>query len=147
MYKSDEEIVRLVQQFNTGTLPKSAWTHAAHLTVAVWHLDQYGHTQAMFHLRNRIRIYNTKVGTLNTDNSGYHETLTWFWLWLVAEFVKTNPQLITLTQRCNGLINTGFADASAPLCFYSKQKLFSTEARHGVVIPDLQPLRLGAKNI
>ena len=32
----------LVSAFRAGTLPKAAWTHAAHLRVGVWHVLTYG---------------------------------------------------------------------------------------------------------
>jgi hypothetical protein len=38
-------------------------------------------------MRDGIRRFNDAVGTPNTDDSGYHDTLTWFWVSLIARVV------------------------------------------------------------
>ncbi len=75
-----EAIEELVQGFLRGDLPRARWSHRAHLPVGLWHLQRYTADQALGLLRQRIRRYNTAVGVANTDHSGYHETLTRFYL-------------------------------------------------------------------
>ncbi|MDY7014636.1 MAG: hypothetical protein SVX43_13740, partial [Cyanobacteriota bacterium] len=40
------KIVNLVRAFEERTLPRSRWTHAAHLIVALWYLMQYPESEA-----------------------------------------------------------------------------------------------------
>lgn len=40
-YQTTEEINNLITSFEDCTLPRCQWTHAAHLTVALWYLTQY----------------------------------------------------------------------------------------------------------
>ena len=78
----------LVAAFLSRTLPKPAWTHVAHLRVGLWHVHRFGEAGAVTALRERIPAYNEAVGTANTDSSGYHETLTVFYVRLIADFLE-----------------------------------------------------------
>jgi hypothetical protein len=42
LYATSEEVERLVAGFLDCSLPREAWTHNAHLAVAVWHLRRHG---------------------------------------------------------------------------------------------------------
>lgn len=140
-FYNEKDIVRLAEQFETKTLPKLEWTHEAHLIVGVWHCYQYGASQALELVRHRIAVYNESVGTANTDTSGYHETITRFWLMTIHHFLATRPHL-SLEQVCNDFIRSDFAQSTFPLAFYSKSLLFSTLARQQWVAPDLQVLEI-----
>ena len=61
-------------------LTKGGWTHEAHLLVALWHLHNHAVDEATCLLRARIISYNVAVGTENSSASGYHETMTLFWI-------------------------------------------------------------------
>jgi len=60
------------------TLPKADWTHSAHVAIAA-HCVTTDPWSALARLREGIQRYNLSIGGLNTDSSGYHETLTRFW--------------------------------------------------------------------
>ncbi|MEL7369578.1 MAG: hypothetical protein AAFN74_11740 [Myxococcota bacterium] len=120
----------LVEQFFASTLPKSEWTHEAHLTVCHHVLAQIGVSKALETLRVSIRRYNEAVGTANTDSSGYHETITRYYLGAV-EF--SGPDLSTV-------LKADLTSRNAPLRFWSKPALFSSEARNAWMPPDLAPL-------
>jgi hypothetical protein len=89
MYSSDDEIDRLLRAFEACTLPRSQWNHAAHLTVALWYLVRYSPSEAIQRIRSGIQRYNAAAGIVTTNNSGYHETLTLFWIH--ADFVLDTP--------------------------------------------------------
>ena len=76
--ESRESLDTFIDQWERGVLPKSEWTHAAHITVGTCYVLRYGAT-ALDRIREGILRYNAAVGTANTDSSGYHETLTRFW--------------------------------------------------------------------
>jgi hypothetical protein len=77
-----QDEARLAEFFATweaGKLPKSEWTHAAHVAMAAWHAYEYGVDATFARMKAGIIRHNESVGTANTETSGYHETLTRFW--------------------------------------------------------------------
>lgn len=135
---TEADIEELVQAFIQRNLPKSAWTHAAHLIVALWHLTQYSVDEATCLLRARIIHYNEAVGTENSGNSGYHETLTLFWIWVITEYLA--KQEGDLEELVNAFIRSKYADRQLAIRFYNKSTIFSSGARARWVEPDLRPL-------
>src|ERR1044072_8867483 len=87
-FRTTEEIFALVRRFEDCTLPRVEWTHAAHLTVALWHLLQFEWPEAVVRVRTRIKRYNAAHGIVETPTGGYHETLTPFWLRVVRPFLE-----------------------------------------------------------
>ena len=87
-YKSDEEINLLIAAFEERTLSKAEWTHAAHLTVGLYYCAHNSFGAAKNLMSDGIYWLNDEHGTPNTETSGYHETLTVFWLKTVAEFLE-----------------------------------------------------------
>ena len=136
-FQSAEEYTAFVEQFIARTLPKPRWTHRAHLVTGLWHLLHHSPEESLKLLRERIRAYNIAVGDVNTDAAGYHETLTQFYVtginqWLAQHAARrTSPP--ELARR---LLASRFADKNFPLEFYSKELLFSVEARRNAVPPD-----------
>ncbi len=135
---SEGEIEVLVQNFIQRSLPKSAWTHEAHLIVALWHLIQYSVDEATCLLRARIINYNKAVGTENSGNSGYHETLTLFWIWVITHYLVNREGAVR--ELLNAFIHSKYADRKLALLFYNKSTIFSVRARARWVEPDLHPL-------
>ena len=133
-----EKITTLVQDFIDKTLPVADWTHEAHLLVALWHLKQYSKAEATCYLRSRIISYNEVVGTKNSPRSGYHETMTLFWIWVVDEFLKRNEG--ELAELANRFLSSKYAERRLPFQFYTKAKIVSIEARARWTAPDLQSL-------
>lgn len=135
-----KSIKTIAAQFSEKTLPKSEWTHLAHLAVAFAELDsEQEFEKTLDSLRRKIKDYNLSVGTPNSDDSGYHETLTVFWLAVVKGFHSENSPR-TSEEMYRKFIGTPYASPNLPSLFYSKDLLFSTQARHHWVDPDLRPL-------
>jgi hypothetical protein len=138
-FRTTEEILALVRRFDDCTLPREEWTHAAHLTVALWHLLQYDWPEAVRRVRLGIQRYNAAHGIRTTPTGGYHETLTLFWLRRVRAFLEgERNEARSLVHLANEL--AAAADKSLPLEYYTRERLFSPEARAGWVEPDLRPL-------
>ena len=129
----------LVEAFIACTLPKKEWTHQAHLRVGLWHLLRHDAEEALALLRTRIQRYNTSHGTMNTDSSGYHETITRFYVWVIDRFLRLADREKGVDQLAADLIHR-FGDRSLPLRHYSRERLFSVAARRQWVEPDLTPL-------
>ncbi|MFK7919051.1 MAG: hypothetical protein AB8G14_13325 [Ilumatobacter sp.] len=117
--------------FQTHSLPKVEWTHHAHLAACWSALQCLDGASALVALRAEIRSYNEATGVSNTDSSGYHETLTRYYVGAVA------------SQLHNGLpavLSSDVCDRSAPATYWSRDRLFTPSARLGWVEPDRQPL-------
>lgn len=127
---------QLVAAFCDCTLPKSEWTHEAHLRVGLWHVLQMGEVAAMEALRARIRAYNESVGGKNTDREGYHETITQFYVKVIGEFLRGATAARPAAELAEELIRD-YGDRDLPLRYYSKARLQSTEARLAYLEPDL----------
>jgi hypothetical protein len=138
-FRTTEDILSLVRAFDDCTLPRERWTHAAHLTVALWHILQYDWPEAVSRVRAGILRYNAAHGIRTTPTGGYHETLTLFWMRRVRAFLEEGRnEARSLVNLANELAAS--ADRELPLRHYTRERLFSTEARASWVEPDLKPL-------
>ena len=115
-FESASEIETLVAQFQNQTLPVAAWTHEAHLTVAVWYLTHYNLAEATCLLRSGIITYNNAVGTPNNATRGYHETLTLLWIRIVYYFIVTK-KCNDVVDSCNDFLRSEYASREFPLQF------------------------------
>lgn len=138
-FQTETEIEALVAQFQQQALPPKDWTHEAHLTVALWHLKNYTLSEATCMLRSGIITYNKASGGENTPTRGYHETITLLWIKIIHDFVHKNSDK-NLLDLCNAFLASEYAARELPLQFYSRELLFSTDARAFWVEPDLKNL-------
>ncbi len=121
----------LYRDFRSQTLPSAKWTHEAHLAVCWCVMQEMEIDDAVDHLRRAIRSYNESTGTANTATSGYHETLTRYYVEAIARLCDEPPAATLGDPTCT---------RQAPLTFWSRDLLFSCEARADWVEPDLLPL-------
>lgn len=138
-FKTEEEILTLVDGFRKRTLPAEQWTHQAHLITGLWF--NYNHTEpeAVCHLRSGIITYNVSTGGENTHEKGYHETLTLFWCKVIRHFIIRNSNL-TLVGLCNEFLGSAWSSKDLPLKYYTREVLFSVNARAMWVNPDRQKI-------
>lgn len=129
----------LAAAFLAGALPKSAWTHEAHLRVALWHVLRYGPAEALDRMRQGIRAYNQATGVVNSDTGGYHETITRFYVGMIETFVRQNDTGLSQDILADRLVAQA-GDRELPLRFYSRARLDSVAARRHWVEPDVRPL-------
>ncbi|WP_018342283.1 hypothetical protein [Cytophaga aurantiaca] len=128
-----------IEKFNNQTLPKSEWTHHAHLTVALWYADNYEFNDAICRLKSGVILLNKFHGTENTDRSGYHETLTIFWTKVISIYIELNP-LNSLNELHENLLKSKVADKELPFHFYLKEEILSSAYRAVYHEPTLQKL-------
>lgn len=141
-YKSDDEIAAIGRRVVDCTLPKAAWTHAAHLAAAAWVIACSGLDPAR-DMPGIIRAYNEACGVANTDSGGYHDTITQASLRAVRAFLASQPAGTPLHTACNRLLASPYGDKSWLLNHWSQPVLFSVAARRGWVDPDLAPMSFG----
>lgn len=121
----------LTAAFEARTLPKTEWTHEAHVVVCWSTVARLGAEHALAHLRAAIPKYNEATGTPNSDTDGYHDTITCYYVGAVGSLAGASLDEVLTHRSCS---------RTAPLEHWSRERLFSVEARHGWVEPDLEPL-------
>jgi hypothetical protein len=133
------ETERVAQALIDRTLPKAEWTHEAHLRAGLWHVHAHGAVAALPLLRQRISAYNESVGTANTETSGYHETITRFYVTVIDRFLAAADRTADLDLLARELL-AAYGDRRLPMHHYSEGRLFSPVARRSWVEPDLRPI-------
>ena len=98
-----KEAYRHIAQLEECTLPRTKWTHDVHLVTGMYIVLSYK-KQALTEMKTRIWRYNEVVGKGN-DNTGYHETLTIFWLGAVRKFCIDNNITEFNQLSINSLLN------------------------------------------
>ncbi len=138
--RAPNKVPSIVDAFERRTLPPRQWDHRIQLEVSLWYLLQYNWSMALLKMRNGIMAYNQIAGIPNTENSGYHETLTQFWLKILSRFLEKNPTDLPYQQHCDAFWMSTHSSNELPLEYYSRERLFSIKARAEWVEPDLKKL-------
>jgi len=118
-------------EFINGRLSKGEWTHEAHLITCWVTLRDRSPAEALPFLRDSITTHNCGVGTPNTDTSGYHETLTVYYIGAVHQAAAATLDDLYAAPSCN---------RTAPLTHWNHDTLWSVPARLDFVAPDRAPL-------
>lgn len=137
-YKNENEILRVVELFENGTISREDWRHAEHLTVALYYLSRNDFETALTKMREGIFNLLKSFGVDLSKEMPYHETLTVFWMRAVEDFRKSKNGA-SVIEICNEL--TEKFDKNYPLKFYSREFLFSEKARAKFVEGDLQEVK------
>ncbi len=111
-------------------LPKSEWTHEAHIQAGLSLILRSGASAALTTLREAIPRYNLSTNTPNTDSGGYHDTLTVYYVWAIDEVLRegVSPE---------DVVDHPLLSRTAPLDFWSRDELFSVEARRHWIAPTI----------
>ena len=133
-YKTDDEIHALVSAFEACSFHPSEFRHYQHLTVALWYVWHLSPEEATAKMTTGIRRLAETYGKM-----GYHETITLFWLRIVANYVAEYRPKTYLTAIANALIdNCNNKDLIGQ--FYSAELLATDKAKAEWVEPDLKAL-------
>lgn len=138
----DAALEGFIAAWRSGTLPKPLWTHAAHVAVAAYFAFGYNAAETLAILREGIRHYNTCVGTANTEDSGYHETLTGFWAGEVGGLVR-GGEFPSKLDAARAAVTAFGNDKYRFRLFYSFDVVNCRRARREWIAPDLN---LGGRN-
>ena len=143
VWTSDAQAQAVGEQLLSGTLPREAWTHAAHLTATTYLMTCRPDLDVERELPGIIQAYNRVSGGPETSLRGYHETLTQFYMRAIRHFLSRLDPDLGLAERCNALIASPFGERNFPLTFYSRERLYSAEAKRRFIEPDLRALDFG----
>jgi len=122
-------------RWKAGTLPKPSWTHGAHVAVAAYLAFDHAPEEALDLTRAGIVHYNNCVGTPNTEDNGYHETLTRFWSSEIGNVVRRGGFASRL-EAVRQVVRLFGADRDRHRLFYSFDVVADRRARREWVAPD-----------
>jgi hypothetical protein len=140
LFASDADVARVGEGLLSRTLPREEWTHEAHLAATTYLLLRRPDIDLDSELPGLIRRYNESVGGVNSDSEGYHETITRVFLHGVRLFLGEADLTEPSHELVNELLLSPMGRRDWPLRFYSRERLFSVEARRTFVVPDLAAL-------
>jgi hypothetical protein len=100
--------------------------------MALWYIRREGRERATVLIRNGIRRYNKA----HDNPNGYHETITLAWVAVIDKFLRAQDADTSLGVLAEKLLEQ-CGDKNYLLQFYSRDRLFSDEARRQGMTPDL----------
>ncbi|CAF1236557.1 unnamed protein product [Didymodactylos carnosus] len=126
------------QQWKQTTLPFEKWTHKAHLLVSFIIVNE--------HLGDKNAIYKEMKEGIERFNSihkeklkvGFHETITRFWLNQMELSVEKHKEENNLDFEEFLNKEKHLLDTRLMFEYYSKELLFSEQAKKTFVSPDLK---------
>lgn len=111
----------------------AAFDHRAHLRLACVYLAEHGDVDAAVDaMRTSLLRFLDHAGV---DRAKYHATLTRAWMLAVDRFRGASPSADAFIDAHPFLL-----DSTVMLTHYSRERLFSDEARARFVEPDLDPI-------
>ena len=134
--ESEESLDAFLQAFQAGTWPHTAWTHMSHIIMAGCYLLTYSEAEATERIREGIRRYNERQGNVNTADSGYHETLTIFWIQTIRAWLAGEPSGRTRLAVIRSLAEKFGPRRDFYKDYYSFDVVRSREARAQWIAPD-----------
>ena len=135
-YETEKDVIDLVREFEAATVPRDEWKHPEHLIVALYYVSHHDVETAIDKMRSGI--LNLLANGFKVDLSKempYHETMTIFWIRTVAEFhASSNGKHIS--EKIKEMVAR--FDKDYPLRSYSRERLFSDDARARFIESDLK---------
>lgn len=100
-FQSETEIENLVRAFEACEIEKTEFKHRDHLTVAVWYVHTLGKEAALDRMRSGLLRFLDHHGV---DRKKYSETITLFWIELVADKLNEFGAGVSLVEKCNRVV-------------------------------------------
>jgi len=132
-YKDQQQIEAVVRGLESCVTPASEFPHRAHLTVATWYLSDATVPEASDKMRASLLGFLDHYGI----EGKYNETITQFWLIVVERCLRGLDSDLSLRERTNAVIET-LSDSRLMFEYYSKELLWSEQAKRAWVEPDLK---------
>lgn len=103
MYRSEDEIERVVHGFESCETDKSAFKHREHLTVGVWYLQTLDAKDAVDRMRTGLLRFVDHHGV---PREKYSEEVTVYWIDLIEKKLLELAPNASLVDQCNYVINS-----------------------------------------
>lgn len=140
---SEAALDDFVHRWETGRLTKSEWTHAAHVGTAAYYAFDL-ETEALFErMKAGIIQHNESVGTANTEDNGYHETLTRFWVETIGELLR-GRRFSSRFEAVKHATEIFGEDRNRHRLYYSFDVVKDRRARREWIKPDREPPQVSA---
>ena len=139
-FPTDAHFEALATRVLDRTLPHAEWTHEAHFAFALWMLRHRPDRSNPEAFRTIIVALNEAHGTPNTDTSGYHHTITIASLGAAGFVLGLREADRPLAAALAELMVGPYGRSDWILAHWSREQLFSPEARREWCEPDLEPL-------
>jgi hypothetical protein len=133
-FKDETEVSELVRTFETCEIHPAEFKHYQHLAVALWYLRHHAYEAASDKMRSGIQRLAAAYG-----KSGYHETITLFWLKVVHGFLLKADSRATILELANEVASE-YGQRNLIAEYYSEEILASVKAKGEWVEPDLRSL-------
>ena len=138
-FASDQQLEALVAGFESCRL-EGGFSHHQHIAVACWYLLQESPDQALTHMREGLHRLLSHHGQSEAQiAAAYNETITAFWIKLLAHLLEHDNARNPAYQRANTILE-GWGTMDPVFAHYSSEIVMSEEAKRGWVEPDLRPM-------
>ena len=134
MYTNPAEIIATVEGFESCRTGKDSFRHQDHLIVAAFYLQQLSFADAIIRMRHNLLQF---LDHHEVDRQKYNETITVFWFELVADVLSKLQSGATLVEKCNKVVES-LDNSALVFDYYSRQRVFSDDARKTFVKPDVK---------
>ena len=135
--ESEEALTIFVGRWERCELPVEAWTHSAHVATCAYYALRFDRATVFERMKTGILHFNQSVGTPNSEDRGYHETLTRFWVGAVCDVIGLSSAL-TAIEKVRGAVSA-LNSPHYSKNFYSFDVVRSREARKIWIPPDRLP--------
>ena len=102
-YRSETEIENIVRAFETCATGKDEFKHRDHLVVAAWYVETLGSEAALDVMRMSLMRFLDHHGV---DKKKYSETITVYWIDVVAEKLNQLAPAVSLAEKCNRIVES-----------------------------------------
>jgi flavin reductase (DIM6/NTAB) family NADH-FMN oxidoreductase RutF len=136
--ESEAALDDFVRHWKAGRLTKAEWTHGAHVGTAAYYAFELDAEGLFERMKTGIVHHNECVGTANTEDNGYHETLTRFWAETVGEFVRSR-RFTTRFEAVKNAMRVFGEDRDRHRLYYGFDVVKDRRARREWIKPDREP--------
>jgi hypothetical protein len=133
VYENEDAIRTVVEKFETCVYAPEEFIHVRHLTVAAWYLCTLAEDIALNRMRESLLRFTAYHG-----KQGYHETITRFWMELIAEHLRRQTGEFSDVQRINDIVVR--YPKETLFNYYTRDRVMSETAKRGWIEPDLRTI-------
>ena len=131
----------LLAAFEAQSIPRPQWTHRAHVKIAYLYITKYPFPEALDKIRTGIQKLNAANKVEESPTSGYNETTTVAFTYLVAATIAAySPVFPTPTADTFCDTHRHLLSPTILRLFYSPAQRMHPDAKTKFVEPDLAPL-------
>jgi hypothetical protein len=134
MYQDEAAIREVVEKFERCMYAPAEFTHPRHLTVACWYLTTFSPEKTLVQMRGALQRFSAHHG-----KQGYHETITRFWVEVLAEYLAKLPPSMPLIERVNSAVDR-YGHKDVLFSHYTRERVLSEAARQEWIEPDLRAI-------